>query len=88
MVYSKGRKCCARSKLFLRAKYGQTSGVKLFDQMQQIKTLVEQTADDYLNQLQQSQQLTQTCDTWSSRAQTLLNLCFSSEAPENYQSYV
>lgn len=73
---------------FLRAKYGQTGGVKLFDQVQQIKTLVEQTADDYLNQLQQSQQPTQTSDTWQNRAQTLLGLFFSSEAPENYQSYV
>ena len=73
---------------FLRAKYGQIGGVKLFDQVQQIKVLSEQAEDDYLSQLQQSQQLTQTCDTWSSRAQTLLNLCFSSEAPENYQSYV
>ena len=59
-----------------------------FDQVQQIKVLSEQAEDDYLSQLQQSQQLTQTSDTWSSRAQTLLNLCFSSEAPENYQSYV
>lgn len=73
---------------FLRPKYGPTGGVKLFDQVQQIKTLAEQTADDYLNQLQQSQLLTQTYDTWQNRAQTLLNLCFSSEAPENYQSYV
>lgn len=83
-----GTQVLCPQQVFLRAKYGQTGGVKLFDEVQQIKTLVEQTADDYLNQLQQSQQLTQTYDTWRNRAQTLLSLCFSSEAPENYQSYV
>ena len=73
---------------FFQHKYGQGYGVQLFNQVEHIASLLQLSEVDYLEQLQQGQQHTQTYDTWRKRAQTLLELCFMPLASENRYFYV
>lgn len=90
ILYSiqQGTLVLCQAQLFLQSKYGDKAGVKFFQHVIDIPELMCVSDNEYINQLRQSQLISQAADTWQIRAQTLLCICSSQQTSKNPYSYV